>query len=141
MLDNVQTVPIHIGENIFSILTSGNKNAEAVALDTRVQEDGDYSITGAGGVSDLIAYYANTNSNYRRFIAVPVVDPTNTSTTTVLGYASFFLLSDGRSNTNRYQSGTGNDPYCAVYAGAYVQDGSGPPANTGAGAFTVALVQ
>src|SRR6266478_1971866 len=42
VLDNTQVAQITIGENIFSILTPGNKNTQATALDTRVQEDGDY---------------------------------------------------------------------------------------------------
>lgn len=135
VLDNVQTSPITLGQNIFTILTSGNKKAEAKALDIRVQEDGDPLD------NDLTSYYANQNSNYRRFIALPIVDPSTTSTTPVLGFASFFLLSDGSAASNYYEAGSGNDPYCAVYAGSYLQGGSGPPASGGAGAFTVALVQ
>jgi Flp pilus assembly protein TadG len=135
VLDNVQLNPIYIGENIASILTSGNKNAQATALDTRVQEDGDY----ADNV--LATYLANTSHNGRRFIPLPVVDPTSSTTTTVLGYANFFLLSDGNSNSRYYASGNGNDPFCAVYAGPYVQAGATPGGGNGAGAYRVALVQ
>src|SRR5260370_10864606 len=134
VLDNVQTSPITLGQNIFTILTSGNKKAEAKALDTRVQEDGDYSD------NDLTSYYANQNSNYRRFTAFPLVTPRTTHTPPVLGFASFFLVSDGSAASTYYEAGSGNDPYCAVYAGSYLPGGSGPPASGGARAFTMAVV-
>jgi hypothetical protein len=134
VLDNIQLSPVSIGMNIAPILTAGNKNAQASALDTRVQEDGDYT------TNVLSAYLADPLHNGRRFIALPVVDPESTSTTEVLGYASFFLLSDGTANSRFYQSGSGNEPFCAVYAGAYVQ-GSTDPGASGSGAFRVSLVQ
>jgi Flp pilus assembly protein TadG len=135
VLDNTQVTQISIGENIASILTSGQKNAQATALDTRVQEDGDYTN------NSLSSYLNNTAHNGRRLIALPVVDPTSTSTTTVIGYAAFFLLSSGNANSNYYASGTGNDPFCAVYAGSYVQGSINPGASGGAAAYRVALVQ
>src|SRR5260370_16138508 len=73
VLDNVQTSPITLGQNIFTILTAGNKKAEAKALDTREQEDGDALD------NDLTSYYANQNSNYRRNIALPSQKSTNKS--------------------------------------------------------------
>jgi len=151
VLDNIQLAPIDVPAtcpatlatcmNIYPTLTSGNKNAQASALDTRVQEDGDSTD------NVLSTYLANPLHNGRRFIALPVVDPTVSYTdpsggvTRVIGYASFFLLSDGTTNSNFYKSGTGNDPFCAVYAGSYVEGSTDPGATNGAGAFRVALVQ
>jgi Flp pilus assembly protein TadG len=132
VLDNTQIVQISIGENITSILTSGDKQTQATALNTRVQEDGDYSD------NSLTSYVSNTSHNGRRLIALPIVDPTSTTNTTVLGYAAFFLLSDGTANSSYYK-GTGNEPYCAVYAGSYVQGSVNP--GSGTGAFRVGPVQ
>jgi Flp pilus assembly protein TadG len=141
VLDNIQPHPIFIGQNIYPIMTSGNKNAQATALDTRVQQDGNY-------IDNVLStYLADPLHNGRRFIALPVVDPTVPYTdptggvTSVLGYASFFLLSDGGANSRFYQTGSGNEPFCAVYAGPYVQGSADPGAVTGAGAYRVALVQ
>jgi len=140
VLDNIQLTPIDIGMNIYPILTSGNKNAQASALDIRVREDGDSTD------NVLSTYLANPLHNGRRFIALPVVDPTVSYTTGagvtgVIGYASFFLLSDGTTNSNLYKSGTGNDPFCAIYAGPYVLGSTDPGGSTGSGAYRVALVQ
>jgi len=141
VLDNIQLNPISVGQNIYPIMTSGNKNAQATALDTRVVQDGNYT------TNDLTTYLADPLHSGRRFIALPVVDPTVPytdplgGTTTVLGYASFFLLSDGGSNSRFYQNGSGNEPFCAIYAGPYVQGSTDPGGSTGAGAFRVALVQ
>ena len=134
VLDNTQVAQISIGENIFSILTPGDKKTQATALDTRVQEDGDYTTT-----TSLSSYLNNTAHNGRRLIALPVVDPMSTTNTTVLGWAAFFLLSNGNANSNYYASGTGNDPFCAVYAGSYLQGSVNP--STGTGAFRVGPVQ
>jgi hypothetical protein len=133
VLNNTQVAQITIGENIFSILTPGNKNTQAMALDTRVQEDGDYIN------NSLSSYLNNSVHNGRRLIALPVVDPTSTTNTTVLGWAAFFLLSNGTATSNYYASGNGNDPFCAVYAGSYLQGSVNPGAGTGA--FRVGPVQ
>jgi hypothetical protein len=136
VLDEIQLAPITLGENIASILTTGDKNAQAKALDTRVQEDGDYT-----DQSSYTAYFANSYHNGRRLIALPVVDPTSPTVTTVLGYASFLLISDGTATSNFYESGTGNDPFCAVYVGPYVQGSIGAGGSGSAGAYRIALVQ
>jgi Flp pilus assembly protein TadG len=133
VLDNTQVAQISIGENIFSILTSGDKQTQATALNTRVQEDGDYTTT-----DSVSSYVDNTAHNGRRLIALPVVDPTSPTNTTVLGWAAFMLISDGTANSTFYK-GTGNDPYCAVYAGSYLQGSINP--GTGTGAFRVGPVQ
>jgi len=135
VLDAIQASPISLNENIFSIMTSGDKKTEAKALDLRVQEDGDFTD------NDLTAYLANPNHNGRRFIALPIVDPSNPSTTTVLNFASFFLLSDGTANSSYYFLNSGNQPFCAVFAGAYCQDCPNGGGSGTVGAFRVTLVQ
>jgi hypothetical protein len=49
-------------------------------------------------------------------LPVPVVDPTSTTNTTVIGYGVFLLEVDGGgSSTNCYVKKTkGNDPFCAI---------------------------
>ena len=135
VLNQIQLQPITVGQNIYPVLTAGNKAAEAKALDTRVQQDEDYVDT-----TNLTNYLANSARNGRRLIALPVVDPETTSSTPVIGYASFLLISDGTVNTGYYQSGNGNDPFCAIYVGPYVQGGTTGGAG-GVGAYKILLVQ
>jgi hypothetical protein len=140
VVDNTQIAPISIGENITSILTGGNKMTQATALDTRVQEDYDYTDTTPADAFSLSNYINNPVHNGRRLIALPIVDPTSTTNTSVLGYAAFLLISDGTATSSYYKShGSGNDPYCAIYAGSYVQGSVNP--GTGTGAFRVGPVQ
>jgi Flp pilus assembly protein TadG len=140
VVDNTQIAPISIGENIMSILTGGNKMTQATALDTRVQEDSDYTDTTPADAFSLSDYINNPVHNGRRLIALPIVDPTSTSNTSVLGYAAFLLISDGTATSSFYKShSSGNDPYCAIYAGSYIQGGVNP--GTGTGAFRVGPVQ
>ncbi len=131
VLDVIQLQPVAIGDQI--TLTSGNKNAQAKALDDRVNEDGDPT-------DDVLStYLSNSYHNGRRLMALPVVDPT-AAATTVIGYASFFLLSNG-SPSDFYAKGTGNDPFCAVYAGPYVLGSESPGGAGQTGAYKVVLVQ
>lgn len=130
VLDLIQLRPVTIGQLL--PLSNGNKAAEANALDTRVNQDGDALSTTSA------AYISNAFHNGRRLIALPVVNPTSTGTY-VVGYGSFLLQTNG-SPSNYYQSGTGNDPFCAVYVGPYVQGGTGPGAGS-AGAYQVKLIE
>ena len=132
VIDNTQIAPISISENILSIMTPGNKKVQAIALDTRVQEDLDYSD------NDLTAYI-NAVHNGRRLIALPIVDPTSTTNTTVLGFAAFLLISDGTASSQFYQKQPGNDAFCGIYAGSYIQGSINP--GSGVGAFRVGPVQ
>ena len=113
---------------------SGNKAAQAKALDLRVQQDAAYY------EKTLTDYLADTHHSGRRLIALPVVDPINPTTTTVVGYASFLLQTDGAASTSYYQKQTGNQAFCAIYAGPYVQ-GSASGGAGGVGAYRVSLVQ
>ena len=135
VLDGIQLQPVSVGSNI--IMSSGNKNAEAVALDTRVNQDGDI-------IDNVPATYLNSDAhNGRRLFALPVVTPVSVGGNAegyVLGYASFFLLSNGNPS-DFYASGTGNDPFCAVYIGPYTQSGMGPGGSGTAGYYKVKLVQ
>jgi hypothetical protein len=99
-----------------------------------VQEDLDYTTT-----DSLSDYLNDASHNGRRLIALPVVDPTSTTNTTVVGWAAFMLISDGSAKSKFYANGNGNDPFCAVYAGSYVQGSVNPGAGTGA--FRVGPVQ
>ena len=118
-------------------MASGNKNAEAVALDTRVNEDGDIND------NDPNNYLADLSHNGRRLIALPVVTPLNVGGNAegyVLAYASFLLISNGNPS-NYYAAGNGNDPFCAVYVGSYTQGATGTGASGQAGYYKVKLVQ
>jgi hypothetical protein len=136
VLDLIQLQPLSLNQAI--TLTSGNKNAEATALDTRVNQDTNVAD------NEPDDYQNSSNHNNRRLIGLPVVNPT-ASGTFVIGYAAFLLLSNadvghGTASTY-YASGNGNDPFCAVYAGGYKLDGSGPGGSGTAGYFLVKLVQ
>jgi hypothetical protein len=134
VLDVIQLQAVAPGGDI--VMSSGNKKAEATALDTRVNEDGDSTDNTSS------SYMSNTAHNGRRLLALPVVTPVNVGNTAegyVLGYASFLLLSNG-SPSNFYASGNGNDPFCAVYVGPYVQGGTGNGGGA-AGYYKVKLVQ
>jgi Flp pilus assembly protein TadG len=131
VLDVVQLQAVTLGQSI--TMTSGNKASEAKYLDQRVNQDLD--------VQDrtVSAYLANSNRNGRRLIAIPVVNPTAAGTT-VVGYGSFLLVSNG-TPSNSYMSGDGNDPFCAVYVGPYVLGSNSSGGSGQAGAFRVLLVQ
>ena len=135
VLDVIEQQQVQPGGDI--VMSSGNKAAEAVALDTRVNEDRD--------VTDNVPadYLDSSTHNGRRLIGLPVVTPTTDATGAagyVLGYGSFLLISNG-SPSNFYAAGSGNEPFCAIYMGGYVQGGNGPGGSGTAGYFKVKLVQ
>jgi hypothetical protein len=130
VLDLIQLQPLSINQMI--TLSSGNKNAEASALDTRVNQDGDVNDNTPS------AYLANDYHNGRRLIGLPVVNPTAAGTY-VIGYGAFLLISNANPS-NYYTSGTGNDGFCAIYAGPYTQGGTSVGGG-GTGYYQVKLVQ
>jgi hypothetical protein len=139
ILDVIQLQALSVGDNIAPVLSSGNKASEAVYLDDRASQDKETS-------NNYATYLASSVHNGRRLLAVPVVDPTATTATTVTGYASFLLYSNGTNaspNSNYYSHSTnGNDPFCAIYAGQYTFGSSDPgAANSGSGAYRVKLVE
>ena len=137
VLDGLQTQPIAVGDNIYPILSNGNKAAEAAVLDLRVTQDAYYA---DNSVSN---YVASTTHNGRRLMVVPILNPTDSTTTTVLGFGEFLLLSDGTTDSNYYQHETnGNDPFCAIYVGPYVLNADDPGgATSGTGAYRVKLTE
>lgn len=135
VLNLIQLQAVTVGQTIS--MTSGNKSAEGVALDDRVNEDGDNTH------DSISAYLGDPSHNGRRLLALPIVNPTP-SGTIVVGYGSFFLLSDangGHPASSFYKNTNGNDPFCAVYVGPYVQGSETQGGSTGGGAFKVLLVQ
>jgi hypothetical protein len=135
VLDNIQLQPISVGAQIS--LSSGNKNAEGAALDTRVNEDGDVTD------NNSTDYLNNSDHNGRRIIELPVVNPTSQGTF-VIGYGAFLLFSNsnGASASDFYAKGGGNSPYCAIYMGPFVQGSTDPGASgSGTGSFRVGMVQ
>jgi hypothetical protein len=130
VLDLIQEHPIAAGDLI--TMSSGNKAAEATALDTRVNQDLDNIH------NDIGPYMNNPFHNGRRLIDVPVLNPTANGTY-VVGFGAFLLLSNGNPS-NFYQHLTGNDGFCAVYVGQYKQGGDSGGA-TGGGSYRIMLVQ
>src|SRR4029077_17309338 len=113
VLDVIQLQGVQVGTNIYPVLSSGTKASESGYLDERASQDTDTT------ANTLRSYFAATH-NGRRLIGVPVVNPLNTNTTNVIGYAQFLLLANGPGQSNYYASKTnGNDPYCAIYTGTY----------------------
>ena len=91
---------------------------------------------------NTVAAYLAAAHNGQRLLAVPVVDPTDPSTTSVIGYGVFLLLANGPGTSNYYKSSTnGNDPYCAIYAGTYNVGSPDPGAGGASGGSRVKLVQ
>lgn len=135
ILDVVQLQAVAVGTNIEPVLSNGDKASEARYLDTRANQDNNVV------TNDLSTYLADTNHNNRRLLPVPIVDPTSTTATTVIGYGLFLLEVNGGSSSNYYVKKTnGNDPFCAIYAGPYDISGSiGAGGSTGA--TVVHLVQ
>lgn len=135
VLDLIQLEAVSVGTNLDPVLTNGNKAAEATYLDDRVNEDN--SIT----TNEVDDYLADKTHNNRRLMAVPIVDPTSVTTTTVIGYGQFLLISNAGSSSNYYVKGTnGNDPFCAIYAGPYDIAGL-VGAGGSSGATVVKLIQ
>ena len=135
ILDVVQLQAVDVGTNIESVLTSGNKAAEAGYLDERASQDADTT-------DNTVSSYLAAVHNGRRLIPVPIVDPVDPTHTNVVGYGQFLLLANGPGTSNYYTRTTnGNDPFCAIYAGPYNVGGTGPGAGGSTGASRVKLVQ
>lgn len=135
MLNGLQTQALSVGQNMDSILTNGNKASQAMVLDDRVNQDNDRLSATPG------AYQSSTTHNGRRILLVPVVQPVSSNTTTVLGFAAVLLYANGSPSNFYRNSGTGNDPYCAIYMGPYVVGSPNAGAATsGTGAYRTRLV-
>lgn len=139
--------------NIQPSLSNGQKQQQAIDLDTRANEDTYYGsvVTGNGAnakvtpgatLTDYNAALANGTANGRRLLTAPVVWPVTTAVqTTVAGYGYFLLETDGTNTSQWYQKDTtGNSAYCAIYAGPALIGGS--IAGSGSpGAYQATLVQ
>ena len=124
-----------MGTNIEPDLTNGTKQSEAKILDQRVSEDVDTT-------DNTVSAYLAAAHNGQRLLAVPIVDPTDPNTTTVIGYGVFLLLANGPGASDYYKSNTnGNSPYCAIYAGTYVVGSTSPGTGGTTGGSRVKLVQ
>jgi Flp pilus assembly protein TadG len=133
VLNLIQIQGVAVGDNIEPILTNGTKQSEASILDQRVSQDVNTDNTVNG--------YLAAVHNGRRLLAVPVVDPINPNTTSVIGYGVFLLQSDGQPSNYYKSNSTGNEPYCAIYAGTYDIGSPNPGVGGTSGGSRVKLVQ
>lgn len=134
VLNLTQLMSIDVGANIFPILTSGNKAVQAVYLDERASQDNN-------STDNLVGPYLAASHNGRRLMPVPVVNPTSTVNSPVLGYAQVLLVTNGASSNYYRRITNGNDPFCALYAGPYVVGGTNPGVGGPTGASAVKLIQ
>jgi Flp pilus assembly protein TadG len=135
ILDVIQIQAVDVGTNIQPVLSSGTKSSEAGYLDQRASEDLDTT-------DNTAADYLAAINNGRRLIAVPIVDPVDTSHTNVIGYGQFLLMANGPGTSNYYTRNTnGNDPFCAIYVGSFNVGSRKPGAGGTTGATVVKLVQ
>jgi len=138
---NDQTSPITVGMNIDPVLTSGDKASQANYLDERVRQDVEFTYNTVG-TPTTSGTYLGTLHNGRRLLPVPIVDPTDPTHTTVIGFGQFLLLSNGAGSDYYKKNVNGNDPFCAIYAGPYQVGSISPGAGGGStGATRVKLVQ
>jgi len=134
VLNLIQIQGVAVGDNIDPILTNGTKQSEAAILDQRASED-------INTTDNTVSSYLAAAHNGRRLLAVPVVNPTDPNTTSVIGYGVFLLQADGQpSNYYKTNSG-GNEPYCALYAGTYDIGSPNPGVGDKSGGSRVKLVQ
>ena len=153
ILDTEQIGSLAIGTNIDPLLSSGNKQGTAKILDDRVNEDVvNYDISGdsGSGAQKLADYLANTAHNGRRLMPIPMVYPNSSNNSTVVGYAQFLLMTNiAATGSSDYYAkgdvinymGSGNDPYCAIYAGAWVIGATNGGVGSTSGGGRVRLVQ
>jgi len=146
ILGGAQLQSVSVGTNLEPALTSGQKNAEGGWLDWKVNHD-TFSVD-----TDWPTYkaaLATGAANGQRLINVPILDPIAlNTTTTVLGYGQYMLISSGKvlgngsiQASNYYTQRTGNNAWCAIYAGT-VDIGSITPGVGGTtGASMVQLIQ
>jgi Flp pilus assembly protein TadG len=144
ILDQAQLQAVTVGTNLEPALTSGQKNSEGGWLDWRVNHDTDSLDKTWSAYNTALG---NKTANGERLLTVPVLNPTSTTVTTVVGYGLYMLetnakVTGGNLNpSNLYTALNGNDAWCAIYAG-YIDFGSINPGVGGStGAAQVMLVQ
>ena len=145
ILNVIQIEAVSVGTNIQPVLTGGNKQSEAGYLDQRASEDisTDYVVPSkyTDNDSSTLSTYQSGVRNGRRLLPVPVVLPSSTSNTTVVGYGAFLIYSNGSTSDYYKKHTNGNSPYCAIYAGPYQVGGTGTGSGGSTGATYVKLVQ
>jgi hypothetical protein len=134
VLNLIQTQGVAVGDNIDPILTNGTKQSEAAILDQRASED-------INTTDNTVSSYLAAAHNGRRLLAVPVVNPTDPNTTSVIGYGVFLLQADGQPSGYYKTNSGGNEPYCALYAGTYDIGSPNPGVGGTSGGSRVKLVQ
>jgi Putative Flp pilus-assembly TadE/G-like len=145
IMDTKQLATLAIGTDITPYLSNGDKQGSAKKLDDRVNEDViNYDPTTATtSAQKLTTYLANSSHNGRRLMPVPMVYPNSTGSQ-VVGYGMFLLESNvtsAGSSSSYYAAGTGNDPYCAIFAGPWVMGATNGGVGGSGGGSRVRLVQ
>lgn len=137
---SAQTTPVAVGDNIMPVLTNGQKQSQAGYLDERVNQDIQLTLNIVGTPTTSNTYLGSLH-NGRRLLPVPVVDPTDPTHTTVLGFGQFLLYTNGANSDYYKKAANGNDPFCAIYAGPYQVGSISPGSGGSTGATRVKLVQ
>jgi hypothetical protein len=132
--------PVSVGTNIEPVLTNGSKQSEAGYLDQRASEDISTDFI-TNNDSRMLSGYLSAPHNGRRLLPIPVVLPSTTTNTSVVGYGAFLLYSNGSVSDYYKKASNGNSPYCAVYAGPFQAGGTGVGTGGTTGATYVKLVQ
>lgn len=140
ILDVIQLQTVSVGTNIQPVLTSGQKQSQAGYLDERASEDvsTDYA---TNNDSKTLSDYFGGPHNGRRLLPVPVVLPSSTTNTSVVGYGAFLLYSNNATSDYYEKSTNGNSAFCAIYAGPYQVGSLGTGTGGTTGATYVKLVQ
>jgi len=141
ILNVIQLEAVAVGTNIQPVLTSGQKQSQSGYLDQRANQDISTDFITNNDSQMLSNYFSPHLHNGRRLLPIPIVLPSSTANTSVVGYGSFLLYSNG-ANSDYYKKTTnGNSPFCAVYAGPYQVGGTGVGTGGTTGATYVKLVQ
>ena len=154
ILDTQQLAALSIGTDITPDLANGDKQGSAKVLDDRVNQDVvNYDPSGDDGnaAQTLADYLANTAHNGRRMLPIPMVYPNSTGSQ-VVGYGLMLLVSNvtaaGSSSTYYAKGdkgvtsdGTGNAPYCGIFAGPWVMGATNGGVTSTSGVSRVRLVQ
>jgi hypothetical protein len=146
ILDTAQLQAVSVGTNLWAALTSGQKNAEGGWLDWRVNHDTD-SLDKTWATYSAALNSQPATANGQRLLTVPILNPVSATETDVVGYGLYMLETNAKVTagtlvaSDLYKKLTGNDAWCAIYAG-YIDFGS---ITTGVGGTTgaaqVMLVQ
>jgi hypothetical protein len=148
IVDDMGNVSVAVNQSVDP--TSGQKNSEISAIQSRIAQDGDTT-------DDTVdSYFANSAHNNRRVINVIVnngmanaagVAYPSSEQDTGLGYAQFLLLTAADYTKN----GGSNNPWCAIYigpalsmgttSGGGVGGGAGAGGSNGSGVGVLRLVQ